>query len=81
MQGNNIACVGFRYRRHEGYRTVQVKRIRVRVNDKRVQGTQLSVADMLKLLTKELQKIDANSPSAAKNAISISDNNGGRILL
>jgi hypothetical protein len=32
-------------------------------------------------LIDQLQKVDVNAPMAQENAISISDNNGGRIVL
>jgi hypothetical protein len=42
---------------------------------------QTNVDDGLVELTEVLEEIDENSPLAKLNAVSISDNNGGRIFL
>jgi hypothetical protein len=42
---------------------------------------QINVDDRLVELTEALEEIDENNPLAKLNAVSISDNNGGRIFL
>jgi hypothetical protein len=44
-------------------------------------STQVNADDGLILYIDALEEIDENSPQAKINATSISDNNGGRILL